>query len=285
MDSTFAQECAVNRWCFQTTATRAPTNCKSRQAPEKMTKRLHLLRSGAGGCALIQNDRNNDCCSAHNTCTILPIPVAFHWRHHKKACNYSMSETWKNPLKGWYNKPDTKVVVKGSKIIMKAPVGSDCWLKTRQGLWQQRSINNAPFHWEKIEGNFQAVVQVSGGLGHDADKAGLMVRLDDEHWIFTGMEYHNESIHHATSVALDTSDWCIAPLPENAEKVGVWFCFKRTGEIYECFYSLDGVKWVQTRQGQFTDQPLLYVGIACACPAGNEFRVTFESYKSAPLST
>jgi uncharacterized protein len=189
-----------------------------------------------------------------------------------------MSEVWKNPLKGWYNKPDKKVVSKGSKIIMRVPERSDCWRKTRQGILH-RTINNAPFHWQKVTGDFQAIVKISGGFSKDYDKAGIMVRLDEEHWILTGMEYCNERVNHATSVAMDHSDWSIAPLPGNAEKVGVWFCFKRLGNAYECFYSLDANTWIQTRQGLFTEQPVLYVGIACACPAGDEFRVTFENYQ------
>ena len=188
-----------------------------------------------------------------------------------------MVEKWKNPLKGWYNKPEKKVITKGSKIIMRVPERTDCWRKTRQGL-RHRTVNSAPFYWQKVKGDFQAVVKVSGGFASDYDKAGLMVRLDEENWILTGMEFCNERVNHATSVAMNHSDWSIAPLPELAEKVGVWFCFKRLGNAYECFYSLDANKWIQTRQGLFTDQPILHVGLCCACPIGEEFRVTFEQY-------
>ena len=186
---------------------------------------------------------------------------------------------WVNPLKGWYHKPSKKVVIKENKIILRVPERTDCWRKTRQGLIQ-RNINNAPFHWEKITGDFQCIVKVYGNLSSDYDKAGIMVRLDDEHWIFTGMEYCNERVNHATSVANDYSDWSIATLPDNAEKDGIYFCFKRIGNAYECYHSIDSLKWIQTRQGLFTEQSTLYAGIACACPSGNEFRVTFEDYQS-----
>jgi uncharacterized protein len=140
---------------------------------------------------------------------------------------------WKNPLKGWYNKPAKKVVIKDSKIIVKVPERTDCWRKTRQGLLT-RTVNNAPFHWQKVTApHFQAIVHINGTFDHDYDKAGLMVRLDEEHWIFTGMEYVGDRVHHATSVANDASDWSIAPLPENAEKAGVWFCLKRMEDSYD----------------------------------------------------
>jgi uncharacterized protein len=181
-------------------------------------------------------------------------------------------------LKGWYNKPSKKVIIKDNKIIMKVPERTDCWRKTRQGLLH-RTINNVPFHWQKVEGDFQCIVKVSGNFTTDYDKAGIMVRLDEEHWIFTGMEYSNERIHHTTSVANDHTDWSVSPLPDQCEKDGVYFCYKRMGNAYECFHSFDSNKWIQTRQGLFTDQSILYVGITCACPAGTEFRVTFDDYQ------
>lgn len=182
-------------------------------------------------------------------------------------------------LKGWYNKPDKKVVIRDAKIIMRAPRGTDCWLKTKQGLLQQsRSINNAPFHWQKATGNFNVLVKISGGFSSDGDKAGIMLRCSEDEWIFAGMEYYNQTINAFTSVAIEHSDWSIAPLPEKSEKAGVWFCVKRDGDLVECLYSLDAMKWVQTRQVMFTTEPTLYVGLACACPQGDEYRVTFENY-------
>jgi len=176
-----------------------------------------------------------------------------------------MASGWKNPLKGWTNPPSKKAVIKDSKIIVRVPQGTDCWRKTKQGLIS-RTINTAPFHWHKISGDFQAIVKVTGDFGTDHDKGGLMIKLDEANWIFSGMEWYGGRANHCTSVALDSTDWCIAPLPDGAEKKGVWFCFKRTGDAYETFNSEDGKNWIQARQGLFTDRPVLYVGIACACP-------------------
>ena len=105
-----------------------------------------------------------------------------------------------------------------------------------------------------------------------------MIRLDEENWLFTGMEWYGDCANHFTSVTLGCTDWSISPLPEGAEQKGMWFCFKRSGDTYEVFNSEDGQNWVQARQGLFTDHPILYVGIAAAAPAGQEFRVTFEAY-------
>jgi uncharacterized protein len=193
---------------------------------------------------------------------------------------------WKNPLKGWYNKPDKKVVFKDNKIVIKVPIGTDCWLKTKQGLLQQgRTINNAPFHWQKVEAtHFTAVVKITGSasttMTTDGAKAGLMIRVDEEHYIFTGLEYLDQKVYHGTSVAIGRSDYSIAPLPEKAERAGVMVRIIRHADLYECAHSLDdGLKWSVTRIGRFTNEPLLYVGVSCACPGSDDFRATFESYE------
>ena len=144
-------------------------------------------------------------------------------------------------------------------------------------------MDNAPFHWQKVTGDFEVIANISGNLSTMYDKAGIMVRLDERNWILTGMEFFNDRINHSTSVTVDHTDWSLAPLPKNAEKAGVWFCIKRMGDAYETFYSFDAKKWVQTRQGLFSNKPLLYVGICGACPMGEGFKVSFDFYRCKPL--
>jgi len=182
---------------------------------------------------------------------------------------------WKNPLKRWTNKPKKKVKEVNAQIILKVPEKTDCWRKTRHNF----IMDNAPYHWQKVTGDFEAIVKVSGGFGTMYDKAGIMVREDAENWILTGMEYFNKRVNHSTCVTRDFTDWSLSPLPEGSEAHGIWFCIKRMGNSYETFYSVDGKLWVQTRQGLFTDKSVLKVGICCACPMGVEFKVTFDSYR------
>ena len=181
---------------------------------------------------------------------------------------------WKNPLKAWMNKPK-KVKEIGAQIIVKVPQKTDCWRKTRHNF----IMDNAPFYWQKVTGDFQAIVKVTGDFSKMYDKAGLMVRLDEENWLLSGMEYFNDRVNHSTCVTRDYTDWSLAPLPENAEKAGIWFCIKRMGHAYESFYSIDGRRWIQTRQGLFTEKPVLKVGVFCACPMGDPYKVTFECYR------
>ena len=177
-------------------------------------------------------------------------------------------------MKGWTNPPSKKTVFKGTKIIMRVPERTDCWRKTCHLHVQ----DNAPYHWQKVTGDFKAIVKISGTFSEMYHKAGIMVRLDAENWILTGMEHFGNRVHHSTACTVDYTDWTISALPPNSENTGVWFCFKRQGNTYESFYSLDNQKWILTRQGQFTERPVLYVGLCGASPTEVEFRVTFDYY-------
>jgi uncharacterized protein len=185
---------------------------------------------------------------------------------------------WINPFKGWSNKPK-KTKIEGARISIKVPEKTDNWRKTRHNF----IMHNAPFYWHKVSGSFQVMVKVTGDLGQMYDKAGLMIRLDDENWIMTGMEYYNNQMNHSTCVTHDYTDWSLSPLPASAAKDGAWFCLKRIGDSYEVFYSLDGNNWVQTRQGLFNDAQSIQVGIFCACPMGESYKVSFDMYRCKNL--
>jgi regulation of enolase protein 1 (concanavalin A-like superfamily) len=92
------------------------------------------------------------------------------------------------------------------------------------------------------------------------------------------MERFGNRMHHSTAFTVDHTDWSLTALPLDSENVGVWFCCRRQGNTYETFYSLDGNKWILTRQGQFTERPVLYVGLCGASPSNRDFRVTFDYF-------
>lgn len=186
---------------------------------------------------------------------------------------------WHNPLNRWTNKPKWEAKEIEAQIILKIPPKTDCWRKTRHNF----IMDNAPYNWHKVTGDFEVMVKISGNFSNMYDKAGLMIRVDPENWLLSGLEYFNDRVHHSTSVTVDYTEWSLSQLPVGAEEVGVWFCVKRLGNTYECFYSFDCRTWVQTRQGIFTDRPTLQVGICGACPLGNELEVCFDGYRVDPL--
>ena len=172
--------------------------------------------------------------------------------------------------------PSTKgAKVVGAEISMKVPPKTDCWRKTRNNF----NRDNAPFHWHKVTGDFEVICKVSGSMETMYDKAGIMVREDEENWILLGMEHFNHRMNCSISVTKDHTDWTLCPLPQNAEKAGIWFKFKRTGDYFECLYSFNSKTWVQAREGSFSERKVLYVGVCGGSPIGKGFKANYEFFQ------
>jgi uncharacterized protein len=185
--------------------------------------------------------------------------------------------SWKNPLKGWYNRPEKKLVQKDTKLIMKIPTRTECWRKTRHNFCR----DNSPFHWQKTNTqSFTAIVNVSGAFENTYDKAGLMIRVDEANWCTAGLEWFEGTPHAATCVTIDSTDWSLVPLPKQAEKAGVWFAIQRNNEYIDMYYSFDGTtNWVPLRQARLTSEKSVYVGIFGSNPLGKtEFRATYDFF-------
>jgi regulation of enolase protein 1 (concanavalin A-like superfamily) len=183
---------------------------------------------------------------------------------------------WKNPLRFWKDKPTTKVHIIGAAITMQIPKKTDFWASSNLAI----CIDNGPTHWHKITGNFELMVKISGNFSENKDKAGLMIRLDDDTWAFCGMVFMNGRIYQSNICTRNKiSDGSLALLPVGSEN-GLWFCFKRYQGTYESFYSFDCKVWNQTRQGILTERPVLSVGIAGGSPNGNgNLTVCFDYYR------
>jgi len=179
---------------------------------------------------------------------------------------------WKNPMKFWTNKPK-KLNEVGAKYILKTLPRSDCFRRT-----EKSGNDNASFYWFKAEGDFDVIVRIKGNFRSSYDKAGIMLREDDKNWVLSGLEFFNGELNHSTCITRGVSDWSLSPVPEEA-KDGLWICVKRIEGKVECYFSLDVRKWVQTRQGLFSNSHTLKVGIAAACPMGEPFKVVFEKFR------
>jgi regulation of enolase protein 1 (concanavalin A-like superfamily) len=190
-----------------------------------------------------------------------------------------MDGSEEHPFVAWTHKP-RRVKQSGSQITVSVPPRTDCWRKTRHNF----IMDNAPFHWHRVSGDFEVMVKINGDMSKVYDKAGIMVRLDEENWINTGVEFFNNELNHMTCVTRDYTDWSMAPLPTEAASQGAWVCIKRIGNSYESFSSMDGRNWRQARQGLFHDATSVRVGIFVACPMGEPFKVTFDKYRCKNLT-
>jgi uncharacterized protein len=167
----------------------------------------------------------------------------------------------------WYNEPP-QWDASGKSVTMHSSSNTDFWRLA--GV----ARDNGHFYYQRQAGDFLIESKISGDYNTRYDQAGLMVRVDEAHWIKCGIEFFNSAQQASAVVTREFSDWSIVPLPNTPESL--WFRMKRQGTVIEIEYALDGTHYHLLRQAFFSVAEAIDVGLMCASPEGPGFSVTFE---------
>lgn len=174
----------------------------------------------------------------------------------------------------WYNEPPEWSTQNENKILtVKTGAKSDFWRLTHYGFIR----DNGHFYYKSVEGDFVAEVKIVGHYQDLYDQAGLMLRLDENNWLKTGIEFVEGVQQVSAVVTRDFSDWAVVPLPQNPP--ALWLRLTREKEAVQIFYSLDGENYTMLRMAYFPPIALAEVGLMCASPDGDGFAVTFENFE------
>jgi uncharacterized protein len=106
---------------------------------------------------------------------------------------------WLNEPPRWHEQGATLSVVTGGK--------TDFWRTTHYGFVR----DSGHFRFDRVSGDFTAEVTVTGDYRALYDQAGLMVRLDAEHWLKAGVEYVEGRLMLSAVVTRSFSDWSTVP--------------------------------------------------------------------------
>ena len=171
----------------------------------------------------------------------------------------------------WYNEPPNWSA-QGSAILMHSAPQTDFWRLSHSGTIS----DTGHFYYQRQVGDFLAEVNVSGEYATLYDQAGLMVRVDEAHWIKCGIEFVGGVQQVSAVVTRDYSDWSVVPLPQNPPSL--WLRVRRHGATIEIHYALDGAHYQLLRQAYLAPVESMDVGLMCASPEGKGFSVTFDGW-------
>ncbi len=171
----------------------------------------------------------------------------------------------------WLNEPATWQH-SGERIQVHVEPGTDFWRTTHYGFVR----DNGHVYYTMIGGDFIATAKIVGNYRDLYDQAGLMVRIDAEHWIKTGIEFVHGMQYVSAVVTNEFSDWSVAPLAQNPP--AIWLRLIRKAEAVEVFYSLDGADYTLLRIAYLLPSDQAMVGVMCAAPDGAGFDVVFEAF-------
>ena len=171
----------------------------------------------------------------------------------------------------WFNEPSSWEVEDGN-LRMQVTPQSDYWRITHYGF----TVDDGPFYYTTRGGEFEVSVKISGNYKTRYDQMGLMLRIDEEHWIKTGIEYVDGVYNFSTVITNVHSSWSIVELGEKPESL--WIKAIRRLDAVEIFYSLDGDNFKMSNVAYLSENKPVMVGMMAASPDGDGFSALFENF-------
>ena len=171
----------------------------------------------------------------------------------------------------WYNEP-VEWNIENGKLIMSVTPQTDYWRITHYGF----TVDDGPFYYSKRGGEFEVSVKITGKYKSRYDQMGLMLRIDENHWIKTGIEYVDGVYNFSTVTTTDYSSWSVIELKEKPSSI--WIRAIRKIDAVEIYYSLDGKKYTMSNLAYLPQQKPLMVGMMAASPDGDGFEAIFEDF-------
>jgi regulation of enolase protein 1 (concanavalin A-like superfamily) len=190
-----------------------------------------------------------------------------------------MSNLLKNNLAkmNWLNEPEIWNI-KDQTLTMIANPKSDFWCKTHYGY----SFDSGSFYYTKCQAEFEVTVKITGDYKTQYDQMGLMLRIDENNWIKTGIEFVNNQINISAVVTHDYSDWSMIKLDYYPKSI--WIKAIRRSDAIEVYYSLDNKTFTMMRLAYFQEGKPCLVGVMAASPKGNGFKALFEDFIITDIS-
>jgi regulation of enolase protein 1 (concanavalin A-like superfamily) len=176
----------------------------------------------------------------------------------------------------WLNPPASEYYDSGT-LTARCKGKTDFWRKTFYGY-----INdNGHFLHLPARGEFTFQARINGNYGQLYDQAGLMVRLDEKHWMKCGTELVDGKRWASVVFTHDFSDW--STMEDLSQNGAVYWRVVRQKDSLEAQISKDGEKFMTVRQGYFPAKVPVEVGVMCAAPEGSGFDAVFDQLEIAQL--
>jgi regulation of enolase protein 1 (concanavalin A-like superfamily) len=179
---------------------------------------------------------------------------------------------------GWLNEPRS-VTNTGDMLVVRTKHATDFWHETFYGFRR----HSGHFLHRKVAGEFTAEVTVSGKFEELYDQAGLMLRIDETHWVKTGIEFTDGAMHFSVVITDGLSDWSLFEWPEPTTEARIRLTRHRDG--IRVHYRDGKGRWRPVRLGHLTWTEEAEVGIMCCSPEREGFEARFRNFHiGAPIS-
>ena len=174
---------------------------------------------------------------------------------------------WLNEPSEWSIENDLLSVTTGER--------TDFWCETHYGFVR----DNGHFFHTETEGDFSAEVTFSAEYRHLYDQAGLMLRLDERHWVKAGVEYSDGERLLSTVVTRGHSDWSVTSLDADTSEVTLRLTRQGRALLVQV---LQGDQSHLLRLADFPADNPVRVGVMCCTPERSGLRASFRDFHVGP---
>jgi uncharacterized protein len=178
----------------------------------------------------------------------------------------------------WFNEP-AKWSESDDEIIIQADARTDFWCTTGYGY----DRDNGHIYGDYVTSDFDLSVRIEAEYTDQYDQAGVAVRVNERHWIKTGVEQFEGRLRFGTVVTTDNSNWMIADLPEGFAVLNL--SLARRGDAINICYSVDAHEPAFAAVVYLDPVATALVGVMCAAPEGDGFTARFRDLRLAPLES
>jgi regulation of enolase protein 1 (concanavalin A-like superfamily) len=186
---------------------------------------------------------------------------------HFQGPTFDSRLAWLNPP------PSTKLDPDG--LTVETAAGSDFWQRTHYGF----RVDNGHALLLPVSGDFRLETEIHFSPLHQYDQAGLFVRLSEQCWLKTSIEFEGDAPSRLGSVVTNQgfSDWATQDVPPSTRRA----CYRITRR------SSDYLIEHETGPGVFSQIRLAHLaeddgraqvmaGLYACSPKGAGFRATFR---------
>lgn len=175
----------------------------------------------------------------------------------------------------WLNEP-AKWSENDGVVEVTTDRGSDFWRETHYGFTR----DSGHFLGFRTGSAFTAQVRVKAGYDALYDQAGIMVRVDEAHWVKAGVERSDGRAMLSSVLTDGQSDWATAACPFDPSD----FRMRATvsGGVLRLQVSSDGKQWPLVRLAPFPVAASYLVGPMCCTPERAGLKVVFSEFSLSP---
>ena len=157
---------------------------------------------------------------------------------------------------------------------------TDFWQKTSYGFARD---NGHLYGAKTTQSSFTAQLHVSAKYKSLYDQAGVMIRVNETHWVKAGVEYSDDQYQLSSVLTIGKSDWATGTFAGDINN-GFWLRASISDGVLRLQVSYDGKQWPLMRLAPF-DFPAgttYSVGPYCCTPQGRDLEVKFSQFVLTP---